>query len=365
MRSTLIEAVERCGPRTVAVVGLAKNCGKTTAFNRLIEGYGELGLRVGATSAGRDGEMTDALTMRPKPAIELPDGALAATAELALAAWTAPYEVMARLGVATAMGEVLLVRATGEGCAELAGPPTVATVMKALAEMRRLGAERILVDGAFDRIAVGHPGLADAVVLAGGAVLGASPETVARTIAHRVRLLGLLQPPSEVCLRMAEAADSLGASALLFSDGASPRRLDESALAAPGRAAAAALKATHLLCGGAVTDELLRSLTARRARLAVVARDPTRVFIEPETLAAWEDSGGGLLVLRRVTVAAVATNPHNPTGPSLDPEQLIDEVASKLKGVPVYDVVRGLSRNDEAVAAFSKVAANGAGEERR
>ncbi len=97
MSCGLLNAVERLSPRTISVVGLAKNCGKTTALNHLVAGYRAAAVSVGATSAGRDGEAVDAITRKAKPSIELPPGTPVVTSEGTLSRWTAPHEILSRL----------------------------------------------------------------------------------------------------------------------------------------------------------------------------------------------------------------------------------------------------------------------------
>ncbi|HOK71539.1 MAG TPA: hypothetical protein PLM83_08815, partial [Bacillota bacterium] len=67
--------------KCVGIVGLAKNCGKTTVLNRMIRQATSNGITVGVTSGGRDGELYDAITGLPKPPIYLPAGSLVALAE--------------------------------------------------------------------------------------------------------------------------------------------------------------------------------------------------------------------------------------------------------------------------------------------
>ena len=108
MIAALFDAVEKLAPRAVVVGGLAKNWGKTTALNALLGEYARRGFGLAVTSAGRDGEATDALTLEAKPPIELPGGALAATAEGTLERWGAPFEELGRLGVSSSVGEITI-----------------------------------------------------------------------------------------------------------------------------------------------------------------------------------------------------------------------------------------------------------------
>ena len=53
--------------KTISIVGMAKNAGKTTALNYLIEEAEDESIRLGITSTGRDGETTDLVTNTDKP----------------------------------------------------------------------------------------------------------------------------------------------------------------------------------------------------------------------------------------------------------------------------------------------------------
>ncbi len=71
--------------RRLAVVGLAKNTGKTVALTTVLRELEAAGHVVGVTSIGNDGETHDAIDARiDKPAIRLAAGSLVATTDLLL-----------------------------------------------------------------------------------------------------------------------------------------------------------------------------------------------------------------------------------------------------------------------------------------
>ena len=57
--------------KTLSIVGMAKNAGKTTALNYLIEEADDEMIRLGITSTGRDGETSDLVTGTEKPRVYL------------------------------------------------------------------------------------------------------------------------------------------------------------------------------------------------------------------------------------------------------------------------------------------------------
>ena len=67
--------------KSISVVGMAKNTGKTEAMKALLEACRLRGHRIGITSIGVDGESTDHVTGTQKPEIVLAEGSLFVTSE--------------------------------------------------------------------------------------------------------------------------------------------------------------------------------------------------------------------------------------------------------------------------------------------
>lgn len=68
--------------KTLSIVGMAKNAGKTTALNYLIEEAIDEGILLGVTSTGRDGESQDLVTGTEKPRVYLDQDMLVAVPSL-------------------------------------------------------------------------------------------------------------------------------------------------------------------------------------------------------------------------------------------------------------------------------------------
>jgi len=64
--------------RTMSIVGMCKNAGKTTVLNWILSEV-QRGKCMALTSIGRDGESTDVVTGTEKPSIFVPSGTLIAT----------------------------------------------------------------------------------------------------------------------------------------------------------------------------------------------------------------------------------------------------------------------------------------------
>lgn len=343
----LYDAAVSPGTRRLAVVGLAKNVGKTVTLGALSAETRRRGRTLALCSTGRDGERQDAVTELPKPAIWGPEGALVATAEQALGQGTAVVEVLARLPFVTAFGPISLGRVTQAGTLLLVGPGTSSRLGETLAALETLGADLCLVDGSLDRLASAAPGVTDAAVIATGAALGSAVEDVARQTGLALDVLripglepGGLRERAERCLPAAAVT-------LLEGDGLTDRPL---AMATAAGAAVAILaqispQTRAIVLGGALPAGLIQALSLRPdicGQLSVIVRDATRVFPEPLDWRRFRRLGGSVRVLFPLDVRAVTCNPWSPTGPALDAAALHQAVADVARPAPTFDVVAGL-----------------------
>jgi hypothetical protein len=326
----------------VALVGLAKNTGKTVALGAILAELEARGEAIGVTSLGRDGESTDVLDDAiAKPPIRLPPMALVATTEPLLERSDVRAEVPLRTGHRTPLGRVVVARLLERGTVEVAGPVAAQDVGDVVDQMRRLGAGRVMVDGSIDRRAGASPRLADGVVLSTGAVLSADLDQLARRTKAAVDLL-TLAAVQDAELRSRAAA--LRTSALLL-DGGEAIPLDSSIVHDRVEGIVPLLRGRSdvraVVVRGALCEPLLEQIgRARRgAPVTVVADDATRVFLGRGTCARHRLRGVMLAVLAPIPLLAVTTNPVAPLRHSFDAEELRARIAAELPGVPVLDVL--------------------------
>ena len=154
--------------KTMSIVGMCKNAGKTTMLNWLLTSdhlRGTLGL----TSIGRDGESTDVVTGTEKPGIFVKEGTLIATAKDMLRLGDVTKEILMTTGIPTPLGEVVILRARSAGYVQLAGP-SITTQLKSVSQsFFELGADRSIIDGALGRKSLGARAVAEGVILCTGA----------------------------------------------------------------------------------------------------------------------------------------------------------------------------------------------------
>jgi hypothetical protein len=338
------------GTRALALVGLAKNTGKTETLAAILAEHAAAGRPVGVTSIGRDGEEHDVIDARiDKPRVRLQAGSLLATTGALLRASGVAHERLAQTGVRTPLGEVVLARLSEPGAVEVAGPSAAADLRAVSEEMTALGAEQVLIDGAIDRRAASSPAVADGLVMATGAILGEDIDDVVATTSDAVDLVRL----------PAAGADARhGGDGVTGEDSEGPITLERRLVLNGEPAEIAALLREHprasvLVVEGALGERFLEGLLAARAEragreLRIVVGDPTKVFLSRRGPRWYARQGVSIEVLRTIDLKAITVNPLAPQSHRFDSQMLRELIQSAVEDVPVLDVL------DESYLALAK-----------
>ena len=333
--------------KTISIVGMAKNAGKTTALNFLIEEAMDEGIRLGITSTGRDGETTDLVTETEKPKVYLYEGTLVSVPRQLFELAEAGLEIVSMSNYRTALGELLLCEVKSEGYVQIAGPVATADTRKLCDEMFSRGVDLVLVDGAIDRKSVAAPESSDAIILSTGAVVSRDISKVVKETAHVVGLytlpviddyeardaiLSLIEENRIALLRRKNtlAAEPFDVELLELKTGLGAGRLIDEAITDD---------VEYVFIPGALTNSVLNQIDPSKFRnTKFILKDPTKIFIDSVTWRQLLKRGLDIRVLQNIKVCAVTVNPVAPAGYSFDSTMLQEEVAKALPGIPVIDV---------------------------
>ncbi|MCL2573958.1 MAG: hypothetical protein FWE34_05325 [Defluviitaleaceae bacterium] len=286
--------------KTIAIAGMAKNVGKTTTLNHMIQGFASNGITLGLTSIGLDGEETDQVTATPKPRIFVPSSTIIATAEKLLTKRELGINDAARKilsvmdGISTPLGRIVVAHTLSGGYVMLAGPSMVSQIADVAQTLQNMGATKVIVDGAVGRKSLAVPHVAEAVVLATGAALSSSMDEVITQTKHTAELFNLPFVGAALCR---------------------PPSDDE----------------THIQ--GAVTEKKLDNLRGKH----IIAEDPSKILISPKALAKLRLSGGSISVKNRSNLVAITINPTSPYGMGFDPVLFLERMQQSVD-IPVYNI---------------------------
>jgi hypothetical protein len=216
-------------------------------------------------------------------------------------------------------------------------------------EMRLLGAEQALLDGAIDRRAASSPAVADGLVMATGAILGEDIEDVVRATSDAVDLVKLSAAAEEDDGTPGEHGEAGERERLSLERrlvlGAEPAEIATLLREHP--------RASTLTVDGALSERFLEGLLAARSEragreLRIVAGDPTKVFLSRRGTRWYARQGIAIEVRRTIALKAITVNPVAPQSHRFDSRQLRELIAAAVPDVPVLDVL------DESYLALLK-----------
>ncbi|MGX8712697.1 MAG: hypothetical protein ACSW8I_03305 [bacterium] len=320
--------------RSLSIVGLEKNTGKTVCLNYILHRLNELGVPVGVTSIGVDGEQVDAVFATAKPEIILYKGTRFITSEqhyIKRQVVSVLEHVDSRR---TSLGPLVTARVLVPGKVLLSGAATTGTLHGQLQMLDSMGCKLSIVDGALSRLSLASPTVTEAMILATGAAVSANvKQLIAKTrFLYHLICLDEIEPTLRDSLSTIESglwaldnegqAHDLGIASVFLID-----RAEQDILRFGKR----------LFVAGAISDRLLKTLSAKGSGITLIARDFTKLFLTPETYNTYLRAGNRLMVLQRSKLIAVTLNPTSPQGFLLDSKSTCEALSDALQ-TPVYDV---------------------------
>jgi hypothetical protein len=298
------------GYKTIAVTGMCKNAGKTTAVNYLIRNlYSEH--RLALTSIGYDGEETDEITMLEKPRVDVFPGMLVATCESCLTVSSAGYKILIETGLRTVLGEILVVGIVSEGIMEVSGPSIVAQLIDVCGVFSELGCDKIIVDGSAERQSFASH--MDCTILSSGAAVSPVMETVIKTTEFQCSLFAL-----PLCFGVPEC------------------RFNENQ---PYETIVSPDETVFIFRGPLVDEDLLEIIKKHKGiRKQAIVNDAASLFLSQKTYRKFISNNGQICVKKKTNLAAVTINPMSPYGKWFDKDLFLEEMRKALE-VPVFNVL--------------------------
>lgn len=325
--------------KILSIVGMAKNAGKTTALNYLIEEAMDEGIVLGITSTGRDGESVDLVTGTAKPKVFLDEGTIVSIPKQLYEFADAGLEIVRMSKYSTALGPILLCRVIQSGYVQIAGPVNTVDHKEMCQEMLALGAEKVIIDGAIDRKSIAAPETSDAIILATGAVLSRSLNKVVEETVYTVELYSLPVIQDAVVQKIIETDENKDR-VIIFS-GESFEMLDIKTGLGASRFIDEAID-EHTTCvyiPGAMTSSVIADIQPKKfKRVKFILKDPTKIFMDYFTWGQLKKQGFCVEVVRNIKIAAITVNPFAPFGYSFEHKVLIEAMAAAIKDIPIVDV---------------------------
>ncbi len=326
------------GCRSLSIVGLEKNTGKTVSLNYVLGRLAEMGISTAVTSIGVDGEQTDSVYATAKPEVRLYEGMRFITSERHYRMRRLVSEIEWIDKRRTALGRLVTARVLSGGMALLSGAAATGILREQIEEQKRDGVELTVVDGALSRLSLASPTVTDAMILATGAAVSPNLQQLVSKTRFVVRMIGLDEVTEKERETLSGVENGLWA---LDGEGVAHDLGVRSVFMLSGANNDLYRYGTRLFASGAVSDRLLKMLAAKEEvkETTLIVRDFTKLFITPEVYADYTKRGGELKVLQRSRLVALTLNPTSPHGYAVDSEKACGALEEAL-GMPVYDVRR-------------------------
>jgi hypothetical protein len=307
--------------RSVSIVGLEKNTGKTESLNYIINRLPTDYFSVAVTSIGLDGESLDQVTSTAKPEITMKEGMLFGTSEKHYRERKILSELYDVSDVTTALGRVVTAKALQEGKILLSGPSSGSALKRWMSSLNNFGIDLILVDGALSRLSTASPAISEAMVLSTGAAFSANIKDLVARTSFVVDLINLPFFAGKETETEISSFSDLGTDVIR----------------------------NHTVIGveGALTNRLLQAVKNElpKGEKELVVHDFTRIFVSPDLYRSFIRRGGRISVRMKSKLIAICVNPVAPNGIVLDSDLLCSTLSAAI-GLPVYDIVKDRDKYD-------------------
>lgn len=322
--------------RSLSIVGLEKNTGKTVCLNYILKRLNETGHQCAVTSIGVDGEQTDAVYGSAKPEITLYENTLFITSEKHYSQRQLVSEIIAVDPRRTSLGRLVTGRVICGGKILLSGAASTGMLRRQIADFKRQGVPLTIVDGALSRLSLASPTVTDAMVLATGAAVSPNLNQLISRTRFVCRLIALEETAEGLKQQLGNLRQGLWA---VDSDHEIHDLHIDSVFLLDRSGKNLFEHGNTIFAAGAVSDRLLKYLTSQKSisTTCLIVRDFTKLFITPEVFNNYLRHGGQIAVLQRSNLIAVCLNPTSPQGYNLNSADACKALSDAL-GIPVYDV---------------------------
>ncbi len=326
--------------KTLSIIGMEKNVGKTTTLNYIIDESKGL-TTLGLTSIGRDGEDEDIVTHTHKPRIYIYTGTLIATAKNYLLDSDFTFEVLETTGINTPVGEIIIVRAISDGYVHLAGPSINSQLEYICSRLLHFGANLAIVDGALSRKSFASPKITEATILCTGASLNRSMDVVVRETIKTIELLSIPCETEAKVLKLARDCFEQSSISIINSD-FEVKHLETLTALDSSREILENIKddTRYLVFKGVVDTKFVENLLKNCENFAdikIIVQDGTKIFIDNDTYQKAKKKGLEILAVDKINIVLVTTNPVSPFGYVFDKNKFLEAIKSNTE-LPVKNV---------------------------
>lgn len=323
--------------KTISIIGMEKNTGKTTTLNFIINVVKDRKLAL--TSVGRDGEEEDIVTFTHKPRIYVQEGTLVATAKNVLLKSDVGFEILEVLNIGTPMGDIVIAKSITAGFVEIAGPATKNQIKEVIYRLKFYGADFILVDGALSRKSFAAPTITEAAVMCTGAAFSEKVKLLCEETLNFMSFLRLPKASEEVS-KLYEKVMEHSRLAFIYENCIKKSKVETAISSYEEVISNYSKELNYVFIKGILTDNFILKLLASNfvfKKIIFVVEDGTKIFVKKSTYDRFILKGGSIKATQSINVVGISVNPWSPSGYVLNYEEIYNMFKSKID-VPIFNV---------------------------
>jgi len=321
--------------KTISIVGMNKNVGKTTFMNVFLEQIAKVKKKFLIMSIGRDGEKEDVLEKTPKPMIMLPAGNLAVTSDK-MTEFDSFIEVIDSYSN-TAGGKLFLGRAMENTYVQLLNPGSIAK-MKEISSYSLESdlCSLVIIDGALNRSSHSSSALCDYIVMITGAEVHGTVDEIAQKTIYEIKKYET--PECEFFIKKLMLDEiSQNKKSVLMRNNVIIKKTEKSFIENVSIIEEIEDGDT-VFNSGAITDKIVEKLLNTCKKFILIVRDGSVLHLNNRNYRRLMRNGIVIKTLNKVNVIAIAVN-GNGIRRSINSSDLIRILEKELEEKPVVDVL--------------------------
>ncbi len=324
--------------RSLSIVGMEKNTGKTECLNYIIRRLKNSGKSIAITSIGIDGESLDQVTSTHKPEIEIYPEMMFVTDEKHYKTRKITSEILNISKQSTSLGRLVTAKAKSRGKLIFSGPSNTMWIKEVINELQNFGCDLCIIDGALSRKSLGSPSVTDCMILSTGAAVSHDINELIRKTKFVYNLINLEEYNSLNTNELLKT--ERGIWAIDNNNEIHNLEIDSTLLLEKNKDRLFEYGNT-IFASGIVSDKVLNLLRIQKniQNTTLIVKDFTKIFVTPESLYSYLSKGGKIKVLLKTKLIAVCVNPTSPAGYVINSEKITSELSEALN-IPVYDIFK-------------------------
>lgn len=339
----LLERIQNKKAKSVSIIGMAKNTGKTVTLNHILK-LAELSKqKIALTTIGLDGEDKDKVLDNPKPNILLLENMIIANAKQLLIESKLDFKILDVTGIDSPLGEIVIAESKESGFIKLSGPSSKYEMQIIKNKLAQYKPDLILIDGALDRRSFSSPALTDATILATGAVTAESVNSIVNKVNYQSELFKLEQSQDQRINKIISNLSSRTKVLIIDKDYQTKSLKLKTALSNMAEVINSIDSETKAIYfNGALVNKTISTFIEKCAfvnQVEIIVNDATHIFISPMLFNRLNAKNGKIKVKDEINLLGITINPFSPNGTYLDPLELLQKTSKAVAPIPCYEVV--------------------------